>query len=133
MKTEALINELKFSTARSAGSGGQHVNKTETKVELIFDVDNSKTLTEGEKTILYQNLSNKINKNGILRMSAQTKRSQIWNKRIVVQRFTDTIEHALKPQKKRIKTKKPKAVNEKRLKNKRIKSDIKEMRKKLNL
>jgi len=130
MKTDALINELKFSTARSAGSGGQHVNKTETKVQLIFDVDNSEVLTEKEKMILYQNLANKITKNGLLRMSSQVKRSQVWNKRIVIQRFVNMVQHALKPQKKRIPTKTPKAVNEKRLKNKRVKSDIKQMRKK---
>lgn len=131
MKTEALINELKFTTARSAGSGGQHVNKTETKVELIFDIDNSEILTEEEKAILHQDLTNRISKNGILRMSAQNKRSQVWNKKIVIQKFMDTIEHTLTPQKKRIKTKTPKAINEKRLKNKRLKSEIKEMRKKL--
>jgi len=99
MKTDALINELKFSTARSAGSGGQHVNKTETKVQLIFDVDNSEVLTEKEKMILYQNLANKITKNGLLRMSSQVKRSQVWNKRIVIQRFVNMVQHALKPQK----------------------------------
>lgn len=133
MKTDALINELKFSTARSSGSGGQHVNKTETKVELIFDVYNSYVLTEEEKDILYQNLATKISKNGLLRMNAQTKRSQVWNKRIVIQKFIDTVQHALKPQKQRIPTKKPKAINEKRLKNKRVKSEIKQMRKKITL
>ena len=102
MKTDALVNELKFSTARSSGSGGQHVNKTETKVELIFDIDNSQILRNEEKDILYQNLANRISKNGLLKMSSQVKRSQVWNKRIVIQRFIDTIQHALKPQKKRL-------------------------------
>ena len=133
MKTDALINELKFSTARSSGSGGQHVNKTETKVELMFDIYNSEVLEEEEKDILCINLANRISKNGLLRMSSQVKRSQVWNKRIVIQRFIDTVQHALKPQKKRIPTKKPKAVNEKRLKNKRVKSDIKQLRRKLTL
>ncbi len=133
MKTDALINELKFSTARSSGSGGQHVNKTETKVELIFDIDNSEILREREKNVLYQNLANRISKNGLLRMSSQVKRSQVLNKKVVIQKFIDTIQHALKPQKKRIPTRKSRAVNEKRLKNKRVKADIKEMRKKLNL
>ena len=133
MKTDALINELKFSTARSSGSGGQHVNKTETKVELMFDIYNSEVLKEEEKDILCINLANRISKNGLLRMSSQVKRSQVWNKRIVIQRFIDTVQHALKPQKKRIPTKKPKAVNEKRLKNKRVKSDIKQLRRKLTL
>ena len=133
MKTDALINELKFSTARSSGSGGQHVNKTETKVELIFDIDNSEILREREKNVLYQNLANRISKNGLLRMSSQVKRSQVLNKKVVIQKFIDTIQHALKPQKKRIPTRKSRAVNEKRLKSKRVKADIKEMRKKLNL
>ena len=88
---------------------------------------------EEEKDILYQNLATKISKNGLLRMNAQTKRSQVWNKRIVIQKFIDTVQHALKPQKQRIPTKKPKAINEKRLKNKRVKSEIKQMRKKITL
>lgn len=132
MNTKQLIKELKFQTARSAGSGGQHVNKTETKVELFFNIETSKVLSEDDKLILKQKLKNRISKDSVLHMSCQAKRSQVWNKKIVIQKFLDTIEKALEPEKERIPTKPTKAMVEKRLKNKRQNSDVKAMRKKLN-
>jgi ribosome-associated protein len=133
MTTEALVNELKFSTARSAGSGGQHVNKTETKVELIFDVQNSEALTDKEKGIILEKLASRISKNNVLRMSCQTERSQVWNKKIVIQKFLNAIKKALTPESERIPTAIPKSVQENRLKEKRLNADVKEMRKRIIL
>ena len=61
--------ELKFRTSRSSGSGGQHVNKVSTKVELLFDVLASNLLEETEKEIVLEKLSNIITKEGVLQLS----------------------------------------------------------------
>lgn len=133
MNTERLINEVKYSTARSSGSGGQHVNKTETKVELFFDVEGSAVLTDRQKERLKNVLANRISKEGVFHISSQEKRSQVWNKQIVTKRFINIIQHALTPQKKRIPTKPSKSMVEKRLKAKRQTAEVKEMRKRVNL
>ncbi|MEM9887434.1 MAG: peptide chain release factor-like protein, partial [Bacteroidota bacterium] len=77
MDITKLTSEISFRTARSSGSGGQHVNKVETKVELLFDIATSDALSEKEKYWLHKNLTQRINKEGILKISVQEKRSQL--------------------------------------------------------
>jgi ribosome-associated protein len=124
-----LHKELSFSTARSGGSGGQHVNKVETKVVLYFNVDTSVLLSEIQKSKIKSKLSNHINKEGILVISHDRKRSQIANKNAVIRKFNAMIEHALKKVKKRIKTKPSAASIEARKKAKSKRSEIKKLRK----
>ena len=115
MEKEQLISELSFKAVRSSGSGGQHVNKVATKVELYFDLENSSLLTKEKKEKLKEFLSKKLNKDGILILQCSQTRSQLKNKELVIKKFFELIEKGLKEQKKRIPTKIPKSVIKKRL------------------
>ena len=129
MDESLLLNELEYKAVRSSGPGGQHANKTATKVELSFDLSESEALSENEKSLLMKKLSSRINKEGILKMSSEDSRSQHSNKEIVTQNFLEEIKEALKKPKPRKKTKPTKASKIKRLKEKRKKSEIKANRK----
>ena len=125
--------ELSFRTSRSSGKGGQHVNKVETRVELLFDVKNSKILSNTQKNLAKRNLKNRINSDGIFILSNETERSQKRNKSIVIKRFHEMMEEALIPDKKRKFTKIPQAIQAKRLINKKQHGTKKALRKKVNL
>lgn len=128
LKNRNFESEFVFRTSRSGGKGGQHVNKTETKVELIFDVVRSQRLTEEEKQLVIKRCKNSINDAGELRISSNSMRSQAMNKSKVIEKFYDKIEKALTVQKKRIATQMPEEVREKILKNKKRKSEKKAQR-----
>lgn len=129
MNVDSLINELSFTTSRSGGSGGQHVNKVETKVTLYFDLVNSKALSEKERQLLLKNLANKINKQGVLILSSDKSRSQLANKEKVITKFKLLLKKATQKKKKRIPTKPSKAAVESIRKKKKIRAEIKRMRK----
>ena len=131
MDKEQLEKELSFQTARSSGSGGQHVNKVATKVTLAFDIQDSEGLSETEKERLFEKLAAQINKDGILKISCESTRSQLNNKILVVEKFYSLLEEALIIRKKRKPTKISKAQKEERLKQKKRISDKKAMRKKV--
>lgn len=125
--------ELSFRTSRSSGKGGQHVNKVETRVELLFDIHNSDVLSNAQKGLVMRNLKNRINNDGILIFANETERSQKRNKSVVVKRFYQMMTQALIPDRKRKLTKIPKAVQAKRLINKKQRGEKKALRKKVNL
>jgi ribosome-associated protein len=133
MKTNSckeFESEFEFFTSRSSGKGGQHVNKTDTKVELKFHIESSEKLTDAEKEILLKNLSNKINKDGYLQIVSQKFRSQIKNKKECIRKFYELIETGLHIPKERKKTKRSKRSIFKRLEQKRKQSEKKDRRKK---
>lgn len=119
------MKELDFQTARSSGPGGQHVNKVESKVQLYFDVQNSTVLSEEEKEKLSQKFKNKIDLEGKLQLQSQEKRSQIQNKELVVKKFYDLLRKAFEKRKIRKATKPTKAAVEKRIKEKKARSEKK--------
>ncbi|MDT0558226.1 alternative ribosome rescue aminoacyl-tRNA hydrolase ArfB [Ichthyenterobacterium sp. W332] len=125
-----LISELSFKAIRSSGKGGQHVNKVSSKVELSFNINASQVLSEEEKERLTLTLQSRITQEGLIILQCDETRSQHRNKTLVIQRFIKLIEDGLIVMKKRKSTKIPKAVKEKRLKNKRFNSEKKSSRKK---
>lgn len=121
-------SELRFKFARSGGKGGQNVNKVETKVELLFDVASSPSLTDDQRALIQERLAPQIDAVGVLHVVAQESRSQWRNRELAVERFIDVLKKALKPKKKRVATKIPKASKEKRLGEKKRRSEIKKFR-----
>lgn len=126
---ESIIQELYFKTSRSGGKGGQHVNKTETKVHLFFGVMQSKSLSDEQKSRLLTKEQNLISKDYVLQMSCETSRSQAANKAELIERFTKLLKNALKEEKPRKATKVPRAEKLKRLEGKRKLSEKKQRRK----
>jgi|AMQJ01.1.fsa_nt_gi ribosome-associated protein len=126
---ELIIKELRYKTSRSSGSGGQNVNKVSTKVELRFDIDNTSLLTDTEKDTIKLKLKNRISSENILIITSDSERTQLRNKKKVIELFLELLEKALKKPKKRLKTKPTRTSKENRLKEKKIKSEIKQSRK----
>jgi ribosome-associated protein len=123
------FSEISFRTSRSSGPGGQNVNKVESRVELIFDVANSPTLTEAQRAALAEHLKQRIDTTGLLRIVVQRSRSQYQNKELALERFAEALRHALRRAKPRLKTKPSKSAKVKRLESKRHQSDKKRLRK----
>ena len=125
-----LDSELVFSASTSSGKGGQHVNKTSTKVDLSFDLINSVILNNIQKHTILKALQNKISKNGILHISSQDTRSQFQNKQIAKEKFYTLIGKCFEVKKKRVPTKISKAAKKKRSDSKKKHSEKKSWRKK---
>jgi len=128
-----ISNELDYKATKSSGPGGQSVNKVNTSVELRFNIDESNVLDEKQKNLLFKKLQNRINTSGELVLTSQVARSQWQNKINVTNLFFELVEKALKPAKKRIKTKPSAASIKKRLNKKKQQSEKKELRKPPNV
>ena len=126
-----LTSELTFNTSRSGGKGGQNVNKVETKVELIFDINNSQILTEEEKEIFRDKAKTFINQEGLLKVISQKHRSQQRNKEEAINKFKRLIENIFKERKRRKKTFPTDESREERRKSKKLQSEKKHLRKRV--
>jgi len=130
---EELVREADFKAVLSGGPGGQHANKTSTKVVLSWSLENSQIFTEEEKERLQNKLSSKLTKEQVLQLSSDHSRSQHKNKEVVIKKFLKLIEQGLHIPRKRKKTKPSRASKKKRLENKKRKSQLKVNRKKPKL
>lgn len=125
-----LYSECIFHAVRSSGKGGQHVNKTATKVELYFSIDDSVILSAEQKAIIKNAIGHMINADGNIRLTSEEARTQKQNKEIVYTKFIALIRKALTPVKRRVPTKKTVAANQKRLTEKSKQAEKKSARRK---
>ena len=121
-------SELSFRYARSGGPGGQHVQRTESKVELLFDLAHSPSLSEEQRQRAMAQLHSRIDQAGVLHLSSQATRSQHENREAVVTRVQQILAAALRPRKKRRPTRPSKAARQRRLEDKRRRSETKRLR-----
>jgi ribosome-associated protein len=120
--------ELHFQFSRSSGPGGQHVNRTASQVELIFDVLHSPSLNEAQRARVLSKLKSYIDTRGVLHLTSQTTRSQHRNRAEVVDRFTLLLQRALHVPRRRIPTRPSAAAEARRLAEKQRASDVKQQR-----
>lgn len=121
-------SELTYRATRSGGPGGQHVNTSSTRVELLWHVAASPSLTDVQRARILSKLRNRIAEDGVLRLTSSGTRSQLQNKEDVTERLARLIDQALHQPKPRRKTKPSKASKEARLQEKKRRSETKRRR-----
>jgi ribosome-associated protein len=122
-----IQKEFTFETSRSGGKGGQNVNKVESKVSLVWDFETSPMVSFEEKEKIYLKANSYLCAEGI-RVTSQKSRSQLDNKQNTIDKLDVLLKEWFKIVKKRKPTKRPYSITRKRLKNKKVNSDIKKSR-----
>lgn len=124
-------SEIELSYARSGGPGGQHVNKTSSKVILRWSVRESAALSDEDRALLEEKLASRLTESGELLLSSNTHREQGRNLDEVVARFGAIVREALRREKKRKKTRPSKRARQRRLDEKKRQSQRKRDRRTL--
>jgi len=121
-------DDLRFEFARSSGPGGQNVNKVETKVRLLFDLQGCRSLSSEQRMRIEERLATRVTKAGVLQVSSQRHRTREANRKATIERFVDLLAEALEKDEPRVRTRVPKAARKRRLESKRRRSQKKAMR-----
>jgi ribosome-associated protein len=116
------LSEIQLRFSRSSGPGGQHAQKSETRVEALFDVEAATTLTAQQKSRVTRKAG------PVLRAIAQDERSQARNRELAVERVADQLRDALKVERRRVATKPSARSKERRLESKRKRAETKRLR-----
>jgi ribosome-associated protein len=122
MDVESIRSEIAFRFSRSSGPGGQHANKSSTRAEAIFDVEQSLGLSEAERTRVLDKLG------PVVRAVAQDERSQLRNRELATERILEQLRDATKIRRKRTPTKPTRAAKERRLDEKKRRGATKRLR-----
>ncbi len=121
-------SELEVRTSRSSGAGGQHVNKTSSRVEISWNISRSVAVSEEQRELLKTKLASRLSEDGAVRVVSSETRSQLRNRQAAELRLAELIVKSLIVPKKRRATRKPRAANEARLTEKKKHSDKKRNR-----
>ena len=122
MNVESIRSEVAFRFSRSSGPGGQHAQKSSTRAEALFDVEESAALSPAEKKRVLAKLG------PVVRAAAQDERSQLRNRELATERVIEQLREATKVQRKRTATKPTKASKERRLDEKKRRGRTKQLR-----
>ncbi len=122
------LHEMQLTASRSSGPGGQHVNTTDSRIQLRWNIKTSPSLSEFQRGLLLRGFASRLTDDGDLILACDTNRSQRRNREEVLQRLASMVRTALIPPKPRRKTKPTKASREKRLTEKRRRSEVKKGR-----
>lgn len=123
-------SELEFSVSRSGGPGGQHVNKTSTRVTLSWDISRSQAISEQQRERLLLKLEHRVTQEHQLQVHVDETRSQYRNRELALQRLAEIVVAALHVPKPRKKTKPSRSSQKKRMDKKTQRGQIKQARKK---
>jgi ribosome-associated protein len=116
------LDEIELRVSRSGGPGGQHANTAETRVEAVFDVEASATLTDAQKRRVLERAG------PVVRAVAQDERSQLRNRELALERLAERLREALRVRRRRVPTQPTEASRERRLEDKRRRSTTKRLR-----
>ena len=122
------LSELEYRASRSGGPGGQHVNTSSTRIEVVWDIAASPSLDEAQRARLLARLATRLNSTGRLRLVSSGSRSQLQNREEVTERLRTMVAAALAVPKPRKRTKPSRAAKARRLEAKRRRSDLKRTR-----
>ncbi len=126
-------HELEITTSRAGGPGGQHVNKTDTRITVRWNVRASNALDDAQKARVLEKLSTEVTVDGDVMVSNSASRSQLQNRNAALATLGQKVAAALHIPKKRMKSKVSKSVKEARLRVKKKRSEVKKMRGKVDM
>jgi ribosome-associated protein len=122
------LSEITFQFSRGSGPGGQNINRRETRVEILFDVSSSDSLSEEQRNRLLRRLAKRIDSEGILHIVARSHRSQLRNRQEAMERFVQVLQQGLRAPKRRVRSRPSQQSVERRLARKRRRSETKKLR-----
>jgi ribosome-associated protein len=121
-------SELEYRATRAGGPGGQHVNTSSTRIELLWDLPNSRAVTGEQRELLRDKLAARLDSEGMVRVVASDRRSQQQNRQAADERLAALVKHALHVPKKRRPTKPTRASKEQRIADKKRRGERKRER-----